>query len=1033
MADNETGVSPNTPMQDLIGQMNYQAATSAAGLNLSKQMNNMLTAVNMNVGKVNASVTKVDGTLNKMYDMSKSINMNIGKVNANITALGKRHDDTNKILSDILKGIGGKPGGVNVYENVENKMEQKDVSSNIQIMTDTLKSIDETLKKFNTNSAASPSLPSSLNVPAIGAGAGIGAAAVSVLRFLAGSVALPAAAAYTINMNQDMFGPNSEKGKLLHEYMEKKKRENSEAAYRANREQFLKNSSAADGPVWQRYGRVGPNTTMMDMAVAGDIMNRHANDGPLQAYNGYGSKIAAFPQVPLGTNTNRLSYNAKGYGDDILPYAPTPNDGLILGSMETKAGLDQQQASIEKQSKDMTKSELLYEATDVIYKATNIRFEASSIQFMGATGSAGVSSGGAKRISSGPNSGSNGPYDNGGGLGSNFGDKQYSETPTTLTGDAKTSFNNIQSGMNDVYSGSSVSSWAGLSNEELAKGGIIRSEQRGAGGGTVYSKKEASADEIEAAKKAVATGTAGLKGKQKTIKQVYDAFIKAGFSPNQAKALTAEVGRENDFNLKNLFGRHVDAANGKINEGFFSWQGSRGKELDAFMRSKGLVDKNGNIIQGQEALDAMAEFARNEMMNNPAYAKTKKGFLENKEIGQAEAANILGNDYIRWDMAGNHINPIPHMDKRDNYYNQIGKISDSVKPDGNISQSQIDAQIKSNRESALAGKVDGKQSSVTGQTPPVSSTDKPKTATQSSAETVKPTQPALPFKNADLANGVSTDLTKIAEKAAKDNPELFGVPSPEDAKKAGVEGIAPGTRTAKQQKEFMKKGWSKTMNSKHIENQALDLWPINPATGKLDPNYTEGYSKIAEAMKKASEELGIPIEWGGDWKKWQDRPHWQIPKGKKPTTDEVYTAPKKNIIPSLGYGNPNGDSVPSINYVDPHEFDNAYMSMRNPTQRAYDSNDPSYSGSGLKANDVAYQENIRNQQAIKRTESLRREEARRNNREAEESKRSRDKGKAAETKKESHEPRNPHSSSRKQMDSVLVRHNDWWKNWSATA
>ena len=57
------------------------------------------------------------------------------------------------------------------------------------------------------------------------------------------------------------------------------------------------------------------------------------------------------------------------------------------------------------------------------------------------------------------------------------------------------------------------------------------------------------------------------------IKKVYSAFIKAGFSPNQAKALTAEVGRENAYQSKYIFGHHTDMANSADNLGFFSWQG----------------------------------------------------------------------------------------------------------------------------------------------------------------------------------------------------------------------------------------------------------------------------------------------------------------------------------------------------------------------------------------------------------------------------------------------------------------------------
>ena len=90
------------------------------------------------------------------------------------------------------------------------------------------------------------------------------------------------------------------------------------------------------------------------------------------------------------------------------------------------------------------------------------------------------------------------------------------------------------------------------------------------------------------------------------MNNVYQAFLNVGWSPNHARIMTAEVGRENDFNPKNLFGRHVDASNGKVNLGMISWQGPRGKALDATLRSKGLIDKSGNIKQSQESLKEMA-------------------------------------------------------------------------------------------------------------------------------------------------------------------------------------------------------------------------------------------------------------------------------------------------------------------------------------------------------------------------------------------------------------------------------------------
>lgn len=60
---------------------------------------------------------------------------------------------------------------------------------------------------------------------------------------------------------------------------------------------------------------------------------------------------------------------------------------------------------------------------------------------------------------------------------------------------------------------------------------------------------------------------------------VYQAFRNAGLSDNQSRALTAEVGRENEYATRYLFGGHIDASNKKQNLGMISWQGERRDEL----------------------------------------------------------------------------------------------------------------------------------------------------------------------------------------------------------------------------------------------------------------------------------------------------------------------------------------------------------------------------------------------------------------------------------------------------------------------
>lgn len=85
------------------------------------------------------------------------------------------------------------------------------------------------------------------------------------------------------------------------------------------------------------------------------------------------------------------------------------------------------------------------------------------------------------------------------------------------------------------------------------------------------------------------------------------------------------------------------------------------------------------------------------------------------------------------------------------------------------------------------------------------------------------------------------------------------------------------TRTLARQKELVAKGASKTMNSRHIPSadgfsRAVDIAPMDG--GQVSWAWPV-YHKLAPIIKQAAKEVGVPIEWGGDWK-WADGPHWQL-------------------------------------------------------------------------------------------------------------------------------------------------------------
>jgi peptidoglycan L-alanyl-D-glutamate endopeptidase CwlK len=86
-------------------------------------------------------------------------------------------------------------------------------------------------------------------------------------------------------------------------------------------------------------------------------------------------------------------------------------------------------------------------------------------------------------------------------------------------------------------------------------------------------------------------------------------------------------------------------------------------------------------------------------------------------------------------------------------------------------------------------------------------------------------------------------------------------------------GVTEGVRTIEKQREYVAKGASKTMNSRHLTGHAVDLAAYVGAEVRWDWPL---YHKIAAAMKSAAKELGVAIVWGGDWASFPDGPHFEL-------------------------------------------------------------------------------------------------------------------------------------------------------------
>ena len=130
-------------------------------------------------------------------------------------------------------------------------------------------------------------------------------------------------------------------------------------------------------------------------------------------------------------------------------------------------------------------------------------------------------------------------------------------------------------------------------------------------------------------------------------------------------------------------------------------------------------------------------------------------------------------------------------------------------------------------------------------------------------------------------NGMHPDLLELTTRAS----QLAGFPigvniAVVDDPKHGKVQMQGGVRDEANQQHMVDIGYSKTMNSNHLKGKAIDLVPLVDGQPQWNAS-PEQFKAISVAMEQASKELGIPVEWGGNWKGFKDLPHYQLPKGYK--------------------------------------------------------------------------------------------------------------------------------------------------------
>lgn len=123
----------------------------------------------------------------------------------------------------------------------------------------------------------------------------------------------------------------------------------------------------------------------------------------------------------------------------------------------------------------------------------------------------------------------------------------------------------------------------------------------------------------------------------------------------------------------------------------------------------------------------------------------------------------------------------------------------------------------------------------------------------------------LSARSLERLEGAHPDLARVIKRAAAISSVDFTV----------LEVL----RTVARQRQLVAQGASRTMNSRHLpgkdgKSRAVDIAPM--LNGKVSWDWPL-YHRLAPIIKQAAKDEGVPIEWGGDWAKFRDGPHWQLP------------------------------------------------------------------------------------------------------------------------------------------------------------
>ena len=97
-------------------------------------------------------------------------------------------------------------------------------------------------------------------------------------------------------------------------------------------------------------------------------------------------------------------------------------------------------------------------------------------------------------------------------------------------------------------------------------------------------------------------------GDESVARVLDDELTILGYTVPARLSILGDVGRENNWNRKTIFKGHSDPKNQKRNRGLISWQGTRLKKLNSYLKQEGLLGRGDDT-----ELRGMARFMHSEL------------------------------------------------------------------------------------------------------------------------------------------------------------------------------------------------------------------------------------------------------------------------------------------------------------------------------------------------------------------------------------------------------------------------------------